>query len=94
MEIYLADDERFYHVLNVFLNFFLQRFYIYALRYFCEVQVENLDSRLTCIIICKHHSTFNKHNTGFPLHYSPYSWWRGTVVERRSLAGELSLSCA
>jgi len=25
--------------------------------------------------------------------YDP-SWWRGTVVERRSLAGELSLSCA
>jgi len=26
----------------------------------------------------------------------PYGggWWRGTVVERRSLAGELSLSCA
>jgi len=24
----------------------------------------------------------------------PLSWWRGTVVERRSLAGELSLSCA
>ena len=22
------------------------------------------------------------------------SWWRGTVVERRSLAGELSLSCS
>ena len=22
------------------------------------------------------------------------SWWRGSVVERRSLAGELSLSCA
>jgi len=22
------------------------------------------------------------------------SWWRGTVVERGSLAGELSLSCA
>jgi len=22
------------------------------------------------------------------------SWWRGTVVERWSLAGELSLSCA
>ena len=22
------------------------------------------------------------------------SWWRGTVVERRSLDGELSLSCA
>ena len=31
-------------------------------------------------------------------HYKGYndtkSWWRGTVVERRSLAGELSLSCA
>ena len=24
----------------------------------------------------------------------PPSWWRGTVVERRSLTGELSLSCA
>jgi len=24
---------------------------------------------------------------------SSISWWRGTVVERRSLAGELSLSC-
>ena len=23
-----------------------------------------------------------------------WRWWRGTVVERRSLAGELSLSCA
>jgi len=22
------------------------------------------------------------------------AWWRGTVVERRSMAGELSLSCA
>ena len=26
--------------------------------------------------------------------YSRWSWWRGTVVERRSLTGELSLSCA
>ena len=23
-----------------------------------------------------------------------WGWWRGSVVERRSLAGELSLSCA
>ena len=32
-----------------------------------------------------------------PGHCQPcpaYGWWRGTVVERRSLAGELSLSCA
>ena len=27
-------------------------------------------------------------------HTHTHSWWRGTVVERRSLAGELSLSCA
>ena len=26
--------------------------------------------------------------------YAYISWWRGSVVERRSLAGELSLSCA
>jgi len=26
--------------------------------------------------------------------YIAIGWWRGTVVERRSLAGELSLSCA
>jgi len=25
--------------------------------------------------------------------YSRNSWWRGTVVERRSLTGELTLSC-
>ena len=27
-------------------------------------------------------------------YYYKKRWWRGTVVERRSLAGELSLSCA
>ena len=26
--------------------------------------------------------------------FAPQWWWRVTVVERRSLAGELSLSCA
>ena len=30
----------------------------------------------------------------FSYHISSTSWWRGTVVERRSLTGELSLSCA
>ena len=34
--------------------------------------------------------TFQLHLRGLLLK----SWWRGTVVERRSLAGELSLSCA
>ena len=32
-------------------------------------------------------------NVIFYYYYTP-SWWRGTLVERRSLAGELSLSCA
>jgi len=27
-------------------------------------------------------------------HYRTQGWWRSTVVERRSLTGELSLSCA
>ena len=30
----------------------------------------------------------------FTLPHTHTGWWRGTVVERRSLAGELSLSCA
>ena len=29
----------------------------------------------------------------YALIFIVYWWWRGTVVERRSLAGELSLSC-
>ena len=33
-------------------------------------------------------------NCGINYTYSSPGWWRGTVVERRSLAGELSLSCA
>ena len=27
-------------------------------------------------------------------YFSSRAWWRSTVVERRSLTGELSLSCA
>ena len=34
------------------------------------------------------------HNLGLYKEHCNVSWWRGTVVERRSLAGELSLSCA
>jgi len=30
----------------------------------------------------------------FGVGYNAQGWWRGSVVERRSLAGELSLSCA
>jgi len=30
----------------------------------------------------------------FKVKYINLGWWRGSVVERRSLAGELSLSCA
>ena len=32
--------------------------------------------------------------TSIILSYTHTGWWRGRVVERRSLAGELSLSCA
>jgi len=32
--------------------------------------------------------------TKFEVSNCTHCWWRGTVVERRSLAGELSLSCA
>jgi len=35
-----------------------------------------------------------KSEVTFSLLLTCLSWWRGTVVERRSLAGELSLSCA
>jgi len=34
------------------------------------------------------------HQAIFSTLYIGSSWWRGSVVERRSLAGELSLSCA
>ena len=34
------------------------------------------------------------YNCGINYTYSSPGWWRGTVVERRSLVGELSLSCA
>jgi len=38
---------------------------------------------------------YNAIQTGPNTHiYCAYSWWRGTVVERLSLTGELSLSCA
>ena len=34
-------------------------------------------------------------STGWPFHlHGCVGWWRSTVVERRSLTGELSLSCA
>ena len=39
-------------------------------------------------------SCFSKMQIGFTFWYRLWYWWRGTVVERRSLAGELSLSCA
>ena len=44
----------------------------------------------TCINETEYHTTTeDKHKTR-----PRFSWWHGTVVERRSLAGELSLSCA
>ena len=38
---------------------------------------------------------YTRHNYGNIIgHCSTVGWWRSTVVERRSLTGELSLSCA
>jgi len=39
-------------------------------------------------------SCFSKTQIGFTFLVPSLGWWRGTMVERRSLAGELSLSCA
>ena len=41
-----------------------------------------------------HCVTKNVHLFIFWITLSKIGWWRGSVVERRSLAGELSLSCA
>ena len=43
------------------------------------------------VIICNYNITQDAHH---PEIYVITGWWRGTVVERRFLAGELSLSCA
>jgi len=40
---------------------------------------------ITCLL-----KSFNR----VDIYSSTQGWWRGTVVERRSLAGELSVSCA
>ena len=45
-------------------------------------------------IITVHPYHINQTDAGLLASVSDNSWWRGTVVERRSLAGELSLSCA
>ena len=37
---------------------------------------------------------FKNHHVKIASRIVSYGWWRGTVVERWSLAGELSLSCA
>jgi len=43
--------------------------------------------------LISHH--FMSHSTlDHEILYPRPAWWRGTVVEHRSLAGELSLSCA
>ena len=50
---------------------------------------------LLLMIIKKSHTP--THKSTFGVYYrigGVASWWRGSVVERRSLAGELSLSCA
>ena len=66
-----------------------------------RVSVEPLDDSFVRFILCVlRTSRFSAHIAHIPGRYERFSyklilgWWRGTVVERRSLAGELSLSCA
>jgi len=40
------------------------------------------------------HRLYDYTYENYCLYINTLGWWRGTVVERRSLAGELSLSCA
>ena len=46
-----------------------------------------------CLCVCLSAKIYQKQKFKFDVS-TLISWWRGTVVERRSLAGELSLSCA
>jgi len=64
--------------------------------------VERLNSPVYCAppcitisLVCNE-CNFTNHGNRLIFTYlpPPNSWWRGTVVERRSLTGELSLSCA
>ena len=51
--------------------------------------------KVTCLVSCREH--FYVPLPSFILFKCllwVLGWWRGSVVERRSLAGELSLSCA
>jgi len=47
----------------------------------------------TCCQTCDEYKVRNASQPGMIYNYI-LGWWRGTVVERLSLAGELSLSCA
>ena len=51
----------------------------------------------TCIIL-RYDATASLDQISTAMQYTvggvALGWWRGSVVERRSLAGELSLSCA
>ena len=48
-------------------------------RFHCLIGVINKPTTVECV---------------YHLYTDDLGWWRGTVVERRSLTGELSLSCA
>jgi len=44
---------------------------------------DSIFKRFKCEVYC-----------AYKVSVSVFYWWRGTVVERRSMTGELSLSCA
>jgi len=58
-----------------------------AVTYTIKVVVSKKCCKIDTLLL---HTTNRKFHMANPV----VGWWRGTVVERRSLAGELSLSCA
>ena len=56
--------------------------------------VENLRSLIASQYTEADRAICGRGNFILRLSHQVASWWRGTVVERRSRAGELSLSCA
>jgi len=54
-----------------------------------------MSADIVALHVSAHHTPLLMHaKAAIDQYLLPTGWWRGTVVERRSLAGELSLSCA
>jgi len=82
MRVYATQNSSFDYISNTVSRKFRYFACRLAAAVFCAAVID---------INCYYHEYFHR---VFNACYFFSSWWRGTVVERRSLAGELSLSCA